>query len=117
MLIPIRAWRRRPSEASSSSFKASSPCEHLLGGADRPQGVVLVACRHPKDGHHLVADELLDRAAVPLDDLAHPVEVAGLHPPVGLGIPFGELGRVDEVAEEDRHGLPLLAPGQRLRER
>jgi hypothetical protein len=45
---------------------------------------------------------------MPLDDAAHPVEVASLHPPVGLRIPFGEARRMNEVADEDRYDLPLL---------
>ena len=49
---------------------------HLDGGPQRPQRVVLVHDRHAEDGHHRVADELLDRAAVALDDRLHPVEVA-----------------------------------------
>ena len=44
---------------------------HLPGGAHRAQRVVLVRDRHPEDGHHRVADELLHRAAVPLEDRAH----------------------------------------------
>ena len=49
---------------------------HVRGGAHRPQRVVLADVRHPEDRHHRVADELLDRAAVPLDRRTHRVEVA-----------------------------------------
>ena len=56
--------------------------EHVLGGSSGPEGVVLVCDGHPEHGHHLVPDELLDRAAVPLDDLSHPLEEAGLNPPI-----------------------------------
>ena len=41
-----------------------------VGGADRPQGVVLVDDRDAEDRHDRVADELLDGAAVRLDDPA-----------------------------------------------
>jgi hypothetical protein len=44
--------------------------------ADRPLGVVLVRDGSPPDGHHRVADELLDDAAVPLDEAATRLEVA-----------------------------------------
>ena len=40
-------------------------------------GVVLVRRWRAPDGHDRVADELLDRPAVPLDDVAGQVEVAG----------------------------------------
>ena len=49
---------------------------HLRGGPNRAQGVVLVRDRDPEHGHHRVADELLDRAAVALDDRAEILEVA-----------------------------------------
>jgi hypothetical protein len=42
-------------------------------GADR---IVLVDGRNAEDGHHRVADEFLDAAAVALDDRLHPPEVA-----------------------------------------
>ena len=42
---------------------------HLGRGANCTQCVVLVGHRNPEDGHHRVADELLDDPAVPLDDL------------------------------------------------
>ena len=41
---------------------------HLDGCAHGAQSIVLVHRRHAEDGHHGVADELLDGAAVPLDD-------------------------------------------------
>src|SRR5919108_591603 len=83
---------------------------HLLGRAYRPEGVVLVRDRHPEDRHHLVADELLDRSAMALDDRPHRVEEAGLHPPVRLGVSRCEPRRVDEVAKEDCYGLTNLPP-------
>ena len=50
---------------------------HLGRRAERAQRVVLVHRRHAEDGHHRVADELLDGAAVALDDRRHALEVAG----------------------------------------
>src|SRR6266508_5380995 len=47
---------------------------HLHRCSDRAQGVVLVHLGHAEDGHDRVADELLDRAAVALDDPLHPLE-------------------------------------------
>ena len=49
---------------------------HLRRRADGPQRVVLPDPRDPEHRHHGVADELLHRAAVPLDHGSHRVEVA-----------------------------------------
>jgi hypothetical protein len=49
---------------------------HLDCGPERAERVVLVHDRHAEHGHHRIADELLHRAAVPLDDRLHPLEVA-----------------------------------------
>ena len=43
--------------------------------ANRTERVVLAHGRHAEDRHHRVADELLDRAAVPLDRRARDGEV------------------------------------------
>jgi hypothetical protein len=53
---------------------------HLGGGPDRADSIVLVHDGDPEDGHYRVADELLDRALVRLDDGLHLVEVAAHHP-------------------------------------
>jgi hypothetical protein len=58
---------------------------HLLCGPNRAQRVVLVRRRHSEDRHHCVADELLDRALVPLDDRLHALEVAREQPAQSLG--------------------------------
>ena len=44
--------------------------DEAQAGAHRALRVVLVDVRHAEDGDHGVADELLDRAAVALDDAA-----------------------------------------------
>ena len=85
---------------------------HLLRGPHGPERVVLVHGRHAEHRHDLVADELLDRPPVPLDDLAHAVEEARLDAAVGLRIPFREPRGVDEVAKEDRDGLPHFSCGR-----
>ena len=76
---------------------------HLVRGSQRAQRVVLVQHRHAEDGHHRVADELLDRAAVALDDRLHPVEVAREQRAQRLGIRrLAERRRAGDVAEDDR---------------
>ena len=59
---PARAWTPGPSVADG--------VDELEGGADGALGVVLVGDRRAPDGHDRVADELLDGAAVAVDDVA-----------------------------------------------
>src|SRR3954468_20985412 len=63
-----------------------------------------------EDGHHGVADELLDRAAVPLELGAELRVVGGERRADVLRVEtLRPRRRDDEVGEEDRHDLPLLA--------
>jgi hypothetical protein len=78
-------------------------------GAHRPQGVVLVQLGDAEDGHHLVADELLDRALVALDGHPQGIEEAGLHLAQDLRIEaLTELRGADQVGEQDRHPAARL---------
>ena len=87
-------------------------------GANSPERVVLVRLRDAEHRHHGVADELLDRAAVPLEDGARVLEVAAHRRPQRLGVePLPEGGRARQVAEDDRDGLPDLAGRLGLLER
>ena len=64
--------------------------------------------RHPEEGDDGVADELLDRSSVPLDDRPRLFEVAVEDVPQRLRIVrLTEARRPDDVAEESRHGLAL----------
>jgi hypothetical protein len=91
---------------------------HLDGRADGSERVVLVHRRRAEDGHHGVADELLDRSPVALEDAAHLVEVARVDPPHRLGIDaLAEHRRVGHVAEEHRDGLSGLAARRLRRQR
>ena len=69
-------------------------------GADGALGVVLVRERDAEGGHHGVAGELLDRAAVRDDAVRDLLEEAVDAPADDLGVGVGdELRRVDEVDE------------------
>ena len=71
-------------------------------GADCAFGVVLVRDRRAPDGHHGVADEFLDRAAVALDDLPCGVEVVREELARVLRVAALRRGReADEVGEQD----------------
>ena len=88
---------------------------HLGSGPDRANGVVLVQDGDSEHGHHRVADELLDRALVRLDDRLHLVEVAAHHPPQRFRVePFAQSRRAGDVREDDRDGLAHLAGGRRF---
>ncbi len=75
---------------------------------DRALRVVLARHRRAPDRHDRVADELLDRAAVALDDVARQVEVAGQELPRLLRVAaLGERREADQVGEQDRHEAAL----------
>ena len=93
-------------------------CAGVDGGPDGAQRVVLVRDRYAEDGHHRVADELLDRAAVTLDRPPGGGEVAVEHAPQRLRVErLRELGRLDEVGEEDRDRLTPFLEHERSGER
>ena len=80
------------------------------------QGVVLVHDGDAEDGHHRVADELLDacrRGARRSPSSARSSDASTRAQRLGIGR-LPQRGRAGDVAEEDRHGLALLtrAPGQ-----
>ncbi len=86
------------------------PRAHLPRGTHCAECVVLVQDRDTEHGHHRVADELLDRAFMDLDDRLHLVEVPAHHAAKRFGVELlAERGRARHVAEDDRHGLPDLA--------
>ena len=82
----------------------------LVGGPHRPQGVVLVDRGDAEDRHDGIADELLDRSAVALDDAAHRREVPRHQCPQRLWVElFAKGGRAGHVGEQDSHELTGLA--------
>ena len=112
MFTPVRTAIVTPQSRSSSSFSAAKRVAHLRSGADRSQGVVLVQDRDSEHGHHRVADELLDRPFVALDDRLHLVEVAAHHPSQRLGVELlAERGRPRDVGEDDGDDLPNVPGG------
>ena len=75
--------------------------------------VVAVRDRSPEQGHHRVADVLLDVPAEALELRPHPAEVRRLDAPQILGIEAGrDAGEVDEVDEQDGDDPALLASGR-----
>ena len=86
---------------------------HLRSRADRTERVVLVDLRDTEDGHHGVADVLLDDAAVKLDNARHLVEVPEHQVAHGLRVErLRERRRVGDVAEQDRDSLSELVLGR-----
>jgi hypothetical protein len=92
---------------------------HPVGSPGRAKRVVLVQPRDPEDGHHGVADELLDGAAVAFDHGRHLVEVAAHHASERLGIqPLAEGRGPRDVGEDDRDDPADVGEGSiRLGER
>ena len=86
--------------------------EELEGGPDGPLGVVLAGHRRAPDGHHRVADELLDGAPVAADHVGGEVEPAGEELADLLGVAsLGERREAHEVGEQDADEAAL---GDRL---
>ena len=76
--------------------------DELEAGPDGPLGVVLVRGGRAPDRHDRVADELLDRPAVALDDVAGELEVAAQELAGLLRVAaLGERREADEVGEQD----------------
>ena len=76
----------------------------------RAQRIVLARHRDPEHGHHGIADELLHRSAVPLEDDPSGVVVPVHQRPQRLRVrAVADCRRTGEVAEEDGHDLPHLA--------
>ena len=81
---------------------------HLRCRPHCAQRVVLVCGRHAEDRHDGIADELLDRSPVVLDDCLHPSEVAREQLAERLGVDrLPQLGRPGHVAEQDGDRLAL----------
>ena len=97
---PQRAWIPGP--------RALHGVDEVEARADRALGVVLVRDRGAPQGHDRVADELLDAAAVALDDVGRELEVGRQELPDRLGVPaLGQRREADEVGEQHRDQASL----------
>ena len=82
---------------------------HLHRRPTRPQRVIFVHRRHPKNRHHCVPDELLHAAAVRLDDPLHPPEVTRQQRAQPLRIErLAKGSRAGHIAKQNGHRLALL---------
>ena len=85
--------------------------------ANGPERVILVHLGHAEDRHHRVADELLHRSAVRLDDRPHRGEVAVHDRAQRLRVDaLAERRRARDVGEQDRGEAADHALGARLRQ-
>ena len=94
--------------------------DQLDPGADRPLRIVPTGDRHPPDGHHRVADELVDRASIAVDDRPRLLEVAAQQVADVLGVAgLGEARVADQIDEQHRGDsqLGLRVGRRRHRER
>jgi hypothetical protein len=101
-----------PQSALELVVQALELVSHLDGCRNRTKRIIFVHRRNAEHGHDRVADELLHRAAVPLDHGAHLIEVA----PHGAAKRFriealAQCGGARDVGEDDRDDLSHLAPG------
>ena len=78
--------------------------DQVESGADGPFGVILAGDRRAPEGHHRIADELLDPTAIAVDDVPDCLEVAGLEVADLLRVTtVRECGEADQVGEQDGH--------------
>ena len=88
--------------------KGRDHVDELEGRPDRALGVVLVGDRGAPQRHHGVADELLDGAAVAVDDHPGPLEIPVLEVAHRLRVAArGQRREPDQVGEQDRHDASL----------
>ena len=97
---PARAFRSvRPAPRRASARRERGP-----GPPNGPLGVVLLGNRGSPHGHDRIADELLDHAAVAVDQLPGDIEVAGEELANILRVTgLGDGGEPDQVGEHDRY--------------
>ena len=111
-LARVHAGSRRDAEpvlAPELLVETLERLAHLERRAHRAKRIVLVDGRHPEHGNDGIADELLDRAAVPLERRLHRIEVAPHHAPQRLGVEqLAERGRAGDVREDDGDHLARL---------
>ena len=110
VVIPIRTCR--PSSAPVSPSRMASAARTARSGSSS------WAYGRAEERHHRVADELLDRAAVALELAAQALVVRRKHRAHVLRVEaLGPRGEADQVTEEHRDDLALLARGRRRGER
>ena len=79
LAIPIRSASSNPNRGRRESFSPRERLSHAECAAGGALGVILMQPDRAEDGNDRVANELLYRSAVVLDDGAHPAEVGRLH--------------------------------------
>ena len=105
---------RRPTLVVELGVQPGECGAHLDCGSDCAQRIVLVDVWNTEHRHDRIADELLDGAAVPLDRRTHFLVPASEQAAERLGVEaLPELGRVRQVAEEDRDRLAHRGGGRR----
>ena len=105
--MPMRTESSTSKSRLELGVQVGERSPHLVGRAHGAQRVVVVDDRDAEDGHHRVADELLDRAAVPLEHGAHLRRSSGPSPAAATSgsSRSPSARRVRDVAEQDGDGL------------
>ena len=82
----------------------------LNGGRERAHGVVAVRGPRAEDSHHGISDELLDGAAVGIDDFLGNRVVARQQGTQILRVKrFAQCGRAGDIREQDGHDAAFVA--------
>ena len=116
VLTPVRKRMAMPRSASSSIVQTPQALADLGGRPHRAERVIFVELRDAEDRHHRIADELLDRPAVALDDRLHLGEVAAHQGAHRLWVElFAKARRARHIGEQDGHRATRSARLQRNR--
>ena len=112
----VRRPRRRDAEADRQAFAERRIGAHAIAqverGAEGALGIVSVGDRQPEHGHDRITDELLDRPAVALDDLAGDRVVAAQERRMSSGSSDSpSVGRAPDIGEQDRDEASFLGHG------
>ena len=99
VLTPMRIRIERPRPARSSSLSPASAARISAAARTARSASSSWTTGYAEHGHHGIADELLDRPAVALEDAPHRREVAGHERPEGLRVePLAHRRRARDVA-------------------
>ena len=109
-LAGVDADPHRQLEGGMGPVQLGNRIQHAQRAPHRPLRVVLVHRRDAEHRHDGVTDELVQGAADALDLTTQPGVERAKHGPYVLGIgPIRACGEPDQVTEEDRDDLALLA--------
>ena len=118
VFTPMRTPNSMPRSRRNSPLTTATSSRISAAARTARKRVVLMHDRDPKDPHHRIADEVLDRPAMALDHVDHALEPPLHRPAQRLGVhPLSKRSRPHDVREDHCHDLAPLVTGPRRRHR